>query len=189
MAPTPFPSFGMAPFTSAAALLLAASHLAYAAQPVGALLAPAASSPAPLLRAPALSRLAVGATKPQGWLRDELELQAAGITGLLPYFWHYLNSTAWMGVTKDPYGRAGGSPTQFLPHVQPLAVQPLAVLPLAVLPLAVQPLARAARAARADAVLMSTVTHAVSTLPSRSSAVQTSFARAHDHAASLCRGR
>ena len=58
--------------------------------------------PPPLLKA--LYRLPTGATKPAGWLRDELTLQAKGISGQLPYFWHYLNWTTWMGTAKDPYG-------------------------------------------------------------------------------------
>ena len=44
------------------------------------------------------------------WLKDELTLQAQGISGQLPYFWHYLNSTEWLDpAARDPYGRAGGS--------------------------------------------------------------------------------
>jgi hypothetical protein len=51
-----------------------------------------------------------------GWLLDELNLQAKGISGQLPFFWHYLNWTDWMGTGKDPYGREGGAPRQFLPY-------------------------------------------------------------------------
>jgi len=61
------------------------------------------------LLAPALARLPVGAVKPAGWLKDELTLQAKGISGQLPFFWHYLNSTEWLSPDKDPYGREGGS--------------------------------------------------------------------------------
>lgn len=62
------------------------------------------------LLAPALRRLSVGSIRPAGWLKDELTLQAQGISGQLPYFWHYLNSTVWLDpAAKDPYGRAGGS--------------------------------------------------------------------------------
>ena len=62
------------------------------------------------LLAPALRRLGVGSIRPAGWLKDELTLQAQGISGQLPYFWHYLNSTEWLDpAARDPYGRAGGS--------------------------------------------------------------------------------
>ena len=76
------------------------------------------------LKAPVLQRLAVGATKPMGWLLDELTLQAKGLSGQLPYFWHYLNYSTWTGLSnradaprgKDPYGREGGSPDQFMSY-------------------------------------------------------------------------
>ena len=62
------------------------------------------------LLAPALRRLGVGSIRPAGWLKDELTLQAQGISGQLPYFWHYLNSTEWLDpAARDPYGRARGS--------------------------------------------------------------------------------
>ena len=62
-----------------------------------------------LLRPPMFQRLPTGATKPLGWLRDELALQARGLSGQLPYFWVYFNQTAWMG------GK-GKDPEQFLPY-------------------------------------------------------------------------
>ena len=40
------------------------------------------------LLSPALHRLSVGRIRPAGWLKDELMLQAQGISGQLPYFWH-----------------------------------------------------------------------------------------------------
>ena len=64
------------------------------------------------LRPPALLRLDVGATKPEGWLLDELTLQAQGITGQLPYFWHFFNQSAWMGGK----GSGGGAGQQYLPY-------------------------------------------------------------------------
>ena len=70
----------------------------------------------PPLHRPALTRLGAGSIKPLGWLLDELNLQAKGISGQLPFFWHYLNWTDWMGTGKDPYGREGGAPRQFLPY-------------------------------------------------------------------------
>eukprot|EP01050_Picozoa_sp_SAG11_P003016 SAG11_NODE_162_length_13962_cov_19.035562_5_plen_210_part_00 len=65
--------------------------------------------PPEMLRPPILSRLGAGATKPAGWLKDELTLQARGISGQLPYFWEYFNQSAWMGET-------GRDPEQFLPY-------------------------------------------------------------------------
>ena len=50
---------------------------------------PAKSDDSDALRSPALLRLPVGATKPAGWLRDELQLQAKGISGQLPMFWPF----------------------------------------------------------------------------------------------------
>jgi hypothetical protein len=65
--------------------------------------------PPELLLPPRLQRLGCGATKPAGWLKDELTLQARGISGQLPYFWEYFNKSAWMG-------EKGRDPQQFLPY-------------------------------------------------------------------------
>jgi hypothetical protein len=62
------------------------------------------------LRSPALLRLPVGATKPAGWLRDELQLQAKGISGQLPMFWPFFNASNW--VTSEP----GMAPAQYIPY-------------------------------------------------------------------------
>eukprot|EP00935_MAST-01C_sp_MAST-1C-sp1_P001190 g1190.t1 len=53
--------------------------------------------------------LPVGAIKPNGWLLDELKLQAAGLSGQLPWFWNYFNDSAWLG------GK-GSEPEQFIPY-------------------------------------------------------------------------
>jgi hypothetical protein len=66
----------------------------------------------PALRPPALQRLDVGAIKPLGWLKDELSLQAKGLSGQLPYFWGYFNNSAWMKEHTDN----GGQPHQFIPY-------------------------------------------------------------------------
>jgi hypothetical protein len=87
-------------------------------------LAAAVSAPPPppmALRPPLLRRLPTGATRPLPgrWLHDELSLQASGLSGQLPYFWHYLNHSTWTGVAQeshDPYGREGGSPDQFMSY-------------------------------------------------------------------------
>lgn len=74
-----------------------------------------APPPQQALRPPTLLRLRAGATKPLGWLKDELTLQARGLSGQLPGFWSYFNNSAWMG------GR-GSDPQQFLPYYMQGAV-------------------------------------------------------------------
>lgn len=61
------------------------------------------------LKQPILTRLQLGTSKPLGWLRDELLLQARGLTGQLPYFWHYFNNSFWLGPK-------GSQPEQFIPY-------------------------------------------------------------------------
>jgi hypothetical protein len=51
-----------------------------------------------------------GAMKPAGWLQSELELQAKGLTGQLPNFWSYLNTSNWMNT------KGGSEPEQFVPY-------------------------------------------------------------------------
>eukprot|EP01052_Picozoa_sp_SAG31_P024999 SAG31_NODE_2164_length_6283_cov_2.762451_6_plen_467_part_00 len=62
------------------------------------------------LRRPALKRLNTGMTKPCGWLRDELQLQAKGISSQLPRFWPFLNASSWVSTS------AGFSPAQYIPY-------------------------------------------------------------------------
>ena len=73
------------------------------------------SSPAPSLRAPSLLRLPTGATKPTGWLKDELTLQARGLSGQLPSFWVYFVNSSWLG-------KHGRDPEQFIPYYMQGAV-------------------------------------------------------------------
>jgi hypothetical protein len=71
------------------------------------------SLPAPnMLRPVALRRLVTGATKPMGWLADELTLQGRGLSGLLPLIpsFSYLNHSAW--VTNS----SGSEPQQFMSY-------------------------------------------------------------------------
>ena len=51
-----------------------------------------AEEPPAALLAPKLQRMRVGETKPMGWLKDELTLQARGLTSQLPYFWPHILS-------------------------------------------------------------------------------------------------
>jgi hypothetical protein len=90
-------------------LLAGAAALAAALHPHAAHPSDSDDVPAKLLRPPALQRLPTGATKPLGWLKDELALQARGLSGQLPYFWLYFNQSAWMG-------EKGRDPQQFLPY-------------------------------------------------------------------------
>ena len=76
------------------------------------------------LRPPALLRLPVGASKPTGWLHDELTLQARGLTGQLPWFYKFLNHSDW--VTDDnetfPFNPAEVAP-YYLNGAVPLSFQ------------------------------------------------------------------
>lgn len=62
------------------------------------------SNPAPL-RPGAYSRLPLGAVKPEGWLRDQLQAQAKGLTGHLDEFWPDLINSAWKGGDGEAWER------------------------------------------------------------------------------------
>ncbi|MGX6604052.1 beta-L-arabinofuranosidase domain-containing protein [Micromonosporaceae bacterium Da 78-11] len=54
----------------------------------------------------ALRELPLGAIRPTGWLRDQLQLQATGITGRLPEVWPDVGpDNAWLGGTGDDWER------------------------------------------------------------------------------------
>ena len=74
-------------------------------------LAAASAASASELRPPALRALAPGAVKPAGWLLDQLQLQARGLTGALPEFWSYLVDSAWL-----PGGKGNAPPEQYVPY-------------------------------------------------------------------------
>lgn len=70
-----------------------AAEAAPARQPLAAL--PANKAP---LRPTAFINLPLGAVRPQGWLLDELRIQAAGLTGHIEEFWPDLGSkSGWLG--------------------------------------------------------------------------------------------
>jgi hypothetical protein len=76
------------------------------------------NNPAPLFKN-AYIRLPVGAVKPEGWLRSQLEAQAEGLTGNLDEFWPDLAKSAWTGGDgegweRGPYYLDGLVPLAFL---------------------------------------------------------------------------
>ncbi len=50
--------------------------------------------------------LPLGAVKPRGWLKDQLTVQAAGLTGHLDEFWPSLTESAWKGGDGEGWERA-----------------------------------------------------------------------------------
>jgi hypothetical protein len=62
------------------------------------------SNPAPLLRN-AYIKLPLGAVKPQGWLKSQLEAQAAGLTGNLDDSWPDLVNSSWRGGNGEAWER------------------------------------------------------------------------------------
>lgn len=52
------------------------------------------------------AELPLGAVKPEGWLKDQLRIQARGFTGRLPAFWDYLgDNSGWLGGTGESWER------------------------------------------------------------------------------------
>ena len=73
-------------------------------------------NPEPLFRN-AYIKLPLGAVKPEGWLRSQLEAQAAGLTGNLDDFWPDLVNSAWLGGSGEAWERG----PYFLDGLVPLA--------------------------------------------------------------------
>ena len=73
-------------------------------------------NPAPLVKN-AYIRLPLGSIKPDGWLKSQLEAQAAGLTGNIDDFWPDLSNNAWHGGTGDAWERG----PYFLDGLVPLA--------------------------------------------------------------------
>lgn len=42
---------------------------------------------------------------PQGWLRRQLEIQAAGLSGALPRIWPDIRDSAWIGGDREGWER------------------------------------------------------------------------------------
>jgi len=70
---------------------------------------------------PIFSPLPLGSIKPQGWLLDQLQLQAESLSGHLQYFWADVMSSSWVGGKADvglhertPYWLNGFVPLAYL---------------------------------------------------------------------------
>jgi hypothetical protein len=77
--------------------------------------APKAAEPS--LRPPAFSPLPLGSIKPAGWLKDQLRIQAAGLSGHLDEFWPDIKESAWFGGKAEGWERV----PYWLDGVVPLA--------------------------------------------------------------------
>jgi hypothetical protein len=73
----------------------------------------------PPLKSSSLIALPVGAVKPAGWLKDQLTIQANGLTGHLDEFWPSLRDSAWKGGAGDAWERG----PYYLDGLVPLAYQ------------------------------------------------------------------
>lgn len=62
------------------------------------------SNPAPLLKN-AYIKLPLGAVKPMGWLKSQLEDQAGGLTGNIDNFWPDLVNSSWRGGDGEAWER------------------------------------------------------------------------------------
>jgi uncharacterized protein len=69
------------------------------------------------LRANTLESLPLGSIKPSGWLKNQLEIQAAGLGGHLDEFWPDIKESAWFGGKAEGWERV----PYWLDGVVPLA--------------------------------------------------------------------
>ncbi len=61
-------------------------------------------NPQPLVKN-AFVKLPLGAIRPEGWLKSQLEAQATGLTGNIDEFWSDLVNSSWRGGTGDAWER------------------------------------------------------------------------------------
>ncbi len=57
------------------------------------------------LRDGALEPLSLGTIRPTGWLKDQLRIQAEGLSGHLDEFWPDIKNSAWFGGTAEGWER------------------------------------------------------------------------------------
>ena len=69
------------------------------------------------LRQNAYIKLPLGSIKPDGWLKAQLEAQAAGLTGNIDDFWPDLVNSSWRGGNGEAWERG----PYFLDGLVPLA--------------------------------------------------------------------
>jgi uncharacterized protein len=59
----------------------------------------------PVLRGSALEPLPLGSIRPAGWLKDQVRIQADGLSGHLDEFWPDIKNSAWFGGTAEGWER------------------------------------------------------------------------------------
>src|SRR3954447_8523316 len=59
----------------------------------------------PSFHAPAFHPLPLGRIRPAGWLKAQLELQAAGLSGHVDEFWPDIKDSAWIGGKAEGWKR------------------------------------------------------------------------------------
>jgi hypothetical protein len=60
---------------------------------------------APVYQVPAFVPLTLGSIKPSGWLKDQLRIQRAGLSGHLDEFWPDIKDSAWFGGKAEGWER------------------------------------------------------------------------------------
>ena len=89
-------------FLSGVTASLIGGAAAASAQPAS----PSSRAPVTGLAAPALTPLPLGAIRPAGWLRRQLQIQADGLTGHLDEFWPDVARSQWFGGDAEGWERA-----------------------------------------------------------------------------------
>src|SRR5262249_14086549 len=59
----------------------------------------------PELRASAFEPFPLGTIKPAGWLKDQLRIQADGLSGHVDEFWPDIKDSAWFGGNAEGWER------------------------------------------------------------------------------------